>query len=97
MMETLFRNEDALGNGAESTVLMGAPYSVHVAIEGVADLLFHRWNCEAVDAKAKAARGDGIIPEPGAGIRTENCGKRREIAGNFGMGTQLPPQFCFAS
>ncbi len=56
MMETLLRNEDALGNGAESTVLMGAPYSVHVAIEGVADLLFHRWNCEAVDAKAKAAK-----------------------------------------
>jgi len=56
MMETLLRNEDALGNGAESAVLMGAPYSVHVAIEGVADLLFHRWNCEAVDAKAKAAK-----------------------------------------
>ena len=56
MMETLLRNEDALGNGAESAVLMGAPYSAHVAIEGVADLLFHRWNCEAVDAKAKAAK-----------------------------------------
>lgn len=35
---------------------MGAPYSVRVVIEGVADLLFHRWNCEAVDAKAKAAK-----------------------------------------
>lgn len=35
------------------------------------------------------ARGDGIIPEPGAGIRPENCGKRREIAGNFGMGTPI--------
>lgn len=34
----------------------GGSHSVHVAIEGVADLLFHRWNCEAVDAKAKAAK-----------------------------------------
>ena len=34
-------------------------------------------------------RGDGIIPEPGAGIRPENCGKRREIAGNRGMGTPI--------
>jgi hypothetical protein len=25
-------------------------------VEGVADLLFHRWNCEAVDAKARAAK-----------------------------------------
>jgi hypothetical protein len=30
-------------------------------------------------------RGDVIIPEPGAGIRPENCGKTREIAGNRGM------------
>lgn len=55
-MESISRNEDALGNGANSSVLMGAPYSVHVVIEGIADLLFHRWNCEAVDAKAKAAK-----------------------------------------
>ena len=64
MMETLLRNEDALGNGAESTVLMGAPYSVRVVIEGVADLLFHRWNCEAVDAKAKAAKNSAAKKTP---------------------------------
>ena len=29
----------------------------HVRIVGVADLLFHRWNCEAVEAKGKAAKG----------------------------------------
>lgn len=55
-MTMILRNEDALSNGADATVLMGAPYSVHVVIEGMADLLFHRWNCEAVDAKAKASK-----------------------------------------
>lgn len=55
-MKTIQRNEDGLGNGAEATILASAAYSVHVVIEGVADVLFHRWNCEAVDAKAKAAK-----------------------------------------
>jgi len=55
-MRTIQRNEDGLGNGAEATILASAAYSVHVVIEGVADVLFHRWNCEAVDAKAKAAK-----------------------------------------
>ena len=33
------------------------PYTVTVTIKGVADILFHRWNCEAVAEKAKAAKG----------------------------------------
>lgn len=33
------------------------PYCVEVTIEGTADLLFHRWSNEAVEAKAKAAKG----------------------------------------
>ena len=48
-------------------------------------------------SRRTAARGDGIIPEPMAGIRSENCGKRREIAGNFGMGTLVSPRFRFTS
>ncbi len=32
------------------------PYVVDVTIEGVADILFHRWSNEAVEAKAKAAK-----------------------------------------
>lgn len=55
-MKPIQKNTDGISNGAEAVVIMGAPYSIHVAIEGVADLLFHRWNCEAVDAKAKAAK-----------------------------------------
>lgn len=44
-------------NGAINTVDYSGPYRVSVTIVGVADLLFHRWNCEAVEAKGKAAKG----------------------------------------
>ena len=43
-------------DGGNETIEFGLPYAVHVTIEGTADLLFHRWNCESVDAKAKAAK-----------------------------------------
>ncbi|WP_276200336.1 hypothetical protein [Chelatococcus sp. XZ-Ab1] len=43
-------------NGGKATVEASRPYVVSVTIEGSADFLFHRWNCEAVDAKAKAAK-----------------------------------------
>ena len=44
-------------NGAEETIGLGQPYTVTVAIEGSAAMLFHRWNCDAVAAKAGAAKG----------------------------------------
>jgi len=44
-------------NGAEATVVMERPYVATVTIRGTADLLMHRWNCEAADAKSKAAKG----------------------------------------
>jgi len=43
-------------NGGKTAIEMGIPYAVHVTLEGASDLLFHRWNCEAVDAKSKAAK-----------------------------------------
>lgn len=43
-------------NGGKSAIEQGFPYAVSVTVEGSADILFHRWNCEAVDAKAKAAK-----------------------------------------
>lgn len=43
-------------NGAESVYSVSLPYQVRLMIEGSADMLFHRWNTEAVDAKAKAAK-----------------------------------------
>jgi hypothetical protein len=43
-------------NGAEEIIGMSIPFTVHVEIEGAADILFHRWNNEAVAEKAKAAK-----------------------------------------
>jgi hypothetical protein len=44
-------------NGAVATIEAGMPYRVEVTLRGDADLLMHRWNCEAVAEKAKAAKG----------------------------------------
>lgn len=44
-------------NGAKRAIDTSRPYRAEVTIKGDADLLFHRWNCEAVEAKAKSAKG----------------------------------------
>jgi hypothetical protein len=44
-------------NGAAGALQHSQPYIVRARLVGVADLLFHRWNCEAVEAKGKAAKG----------------------------------------
>lgn len=44
-------------NGASDAIALSQPYTVAVTVQGVADILFHRWNCEAVDEKARAAKG----------------------------------------
>lgn len=48
---------DAPTNGGKNTIEASQPYVVSVTLEGTADLLFHRWNPDAVDEKAKAAKG----------------------------------------
>lgn len=44
-------------NGAIEDLSYTEPYTAEVSIVGTADLLFHRWNVEAVAEKAKAAKG----------------------------------------
>ena len=44
-------------NGAENLIGFSEPYSVKAKIKGCSDLLFHRWNCEAVEEKSRAAKG----------------------------------------
>ena len=44
-------------DGGNEAISFSEPYSVEIAIEGSADILFHRWNVEAVDEKAAAAKG----------------------------------------
>lgn len=48
---------DTPTNGGEAVIVQGMPYTVDVSIYGSADLLMHRWNCEAVEEKSKAAKG----------------------------------------
>lgn len=43
-------------NGGKSAIESGLPYIVTVTAEGASDMLFHRWNCESVTAKANAAK-----------------------------------------
>ena len=44
-------------NGAEFFIEMREPTIVRFTLEGTSDLLFHRWNCESVEEKSKAAKG----------------------------------------
>jgi len=43
-------------NGGAAAIETGQPWRAAVSIVGVSDILFHRWNCESVEAKAKAAK-----------------------------------------
>ena len=47
---------DNVTNGAAEVIGYDEPYVATVGIQGSADMLFHRWNCEAVDAKAAAKK-----------------------------------------
>jgi hypothetical protein len=44
-------------NGGQEDIEVLSPYRAEIVVQGCADLLFHRWNCEAVEEKAKAAKG----------------------------------------
>lgn len=48
---------EAPTNGATEGIEMQMPYRVEVTIQGVAPILFHRWNCESVESKSKAKKG----------------------------------------
>lgn len=48
---------DPVSNDGAATIDLSQPYTVEVAIEGTAALLFHRWSCDDVEAKSKAAKG----------------------------------------
>jgi hypothetical protein len=57
-MATVIRmDEKQVTNGGVEAISFSYPYQVAVTIEGAAALLFHRWNCDAVEAKAKSAKG----------------------------------------
>ena len=45
-----------VSNDGEFTIGMNEPYVVSITIEGSAAILFHRWSCDDVEAKAKASK-----------------------------------------
>lgn len=47
-------------NGAADLVEMSAPYTARVELTGVSDMLFHRWNVEAIEEKARARKGSEL-------------------------------------
>lgn len=51
------REVQSVGNGAAEGIETEMPYTVRVKIRGCADLLFHRWDCDGVEHKSKAAKG----------------------------------------
>ncbi len=44
-------------NGAKKAIDIEIPYVSEITIQGSADLLFHRWNCDAIAEKAAAKKG----------------------------------------
>lgn len=50
-------DEKQVTNGGEEVISASYPYRVSITLEGSSPMLFHRWNCDAVEAKAKAAKG----------------------------------------
>lgn len=46
-----------VSDSGNNTIEMDEPYRATVRIVGDSALLFHRWQCDAVEAKAKAAKG----------------------------------------
>lgn len=47
-------------NGALEAMKIASPYVVNVKLQGVCDLLFHRYNVEEVEAKSAAAKGSKV-------------------------------------
>jgi len=44
-------------NGGDASIAMQQPYRCQVTIEGTAPILFHGWNVESVEGKARAKKG----------------------------------------
>lgn len=56
-MNTELETINAVTNGGATAIETEIPYRVNLTLSGSADFMFHRWNDDAVDAKAKAAKG----------------------------------------
>jgi hypothetical protein len=48
---------NSVTNDAAPDIAFGEPYICEVTLAGSAPFIFHRWSCDAVEEKAKAAKG----------------------------------------
>jgi hypothetical protein len=55
-MNEVRKINDDVTNGGRQGIETEMPYVATIKIRGTADILFHRWNAESVDTKAKAAK-----------------------------------------
>lgn len=49
-----------VSNGAREQIELSEPYTVRLQLTGTADMLFHRWNNEAVAEKSAARKGSAV-------------------------------------
>jgi len=52
-----------ISNGGEAAIEAQIPYLVELRLQGTADLLWHRYDCEAVEAVSRAPKGSKIKKE----------------------------------
>lgn len=57
MSKIINLNEKQTSNDGVGAIEASMPYVCTVTVHGAADILFHRWSNEAVEAKANAAKG----------------------------------------
>jgi hypothetical protein len=55
-MNKIVKLSDETSNGGKESIETSFPYVATVQVRGTADFLYHAWNCEAVETKAKAAK-----------------------------------------
>ncbi len=55
-MNKVVKITDNVTNGGRRSIETEMPYTATIKIRGAADILFHRWNAESIDAKAAAAK-----------------------------------------
>jgi len=46
-----------VSNDAKLDIELQTPYIIEVEIEGTSPILFHRWSCDSIEEKSKAAKG----------------------------------------
>src|SRR4249920_2367483 len=55
-MNKVVKINDDVTNGGRQSIETELPFVATIKLRGVADLLMHRWNAEAVETKGKAAK-----------------------------------------